>query len=152
MIFVTVGSSLPHNDLIKRFDEMVGSGTLEDDVVAQIGSGTYIPKNIRYFRFAPTLEPYYKQAELVVTNCGAGTILENTTNGRKLVAIQNPDITGGHEWELLKKMEKGSHLLWCKDIENLYDCIQAAKSKKFDKFQPEILSTTKLLEEVFKKS
>ncbi|MCK5150916.1 MAG: hypothetical protein KAQ65_03705 [Candidatus Thorarchaeota archaeon] len=151
MIFVTVGSSLPHNDLIRRFDKMVGSGVLQEEVIAQIGTGTYIPKNIQHFRFAPTLEPYYEKADLVVTNCGAGTILENTTKGRRLIAIQNPDITGGHEWELLTKMENGSHLLWCKDIDTLLDCINSAKKKEYQKFLPEILSPSEVLAKVFKK-
>ncbi|MFW9848202.1 MAG: glycosyltransferase [Candidatus Thorarchaeota archaeon] len=150
MILVTVGSSLPHDDMVRMFDELVGSEELKEEVVAQIGAGMYIPKNIEYFRFSKTLEPYYKRAEIVVSNCGAGTILENTTQGRKLIAVQNPDITGGHEWELVTKMEKGLHLIWCKETDDLMSCIQKAKTMKFEKFDPEILSPSKMLARVFK--
>ncbi|MFW9910106.1 MAG: glycosyltransferase [Candidatus Thorarchaeota archaeon] len=151
MIFVTVGTSLPHDDLIRRFDQLVETGELSDEVIAQIGAGSYIPRHIKYFRFSKSLEKFFEQAEVVVTNCGAGTILENTTKGRRLVAIQNPDITGGHEWELVTKMEQGAHLIWCKDIENLLECINEAKRKEFMKFQPEILVASDILNRVFKK-
>lgn len=149
MIFVTVGTSLPHDELIEKIDDLVGKGTIQDEVVAQIGAGRYIPKNIEYLRFAPSLEDYYLRAELVVSNCGAGTIIENVTKGRKLVVIQNPDITGGHEWEIVTKMEKGNHLLWCKDIEDLANIIKIAKTKTFTQFKPERLVLSKVIEELF---
>jgi len=149
LIFVTVGSSLPHDELIEKIDGLVERGVIQDEVVAQIGAGQYIPKNIEYIRFAPSLEEFYQRAEVVVSNCGAGTIMENVTKGRKLVVIQNPDITGGHEWELVTKMEKGNHLLWCKDIEELANVIDTAKAKVFVKFVPEKISLPKLIEELF---
>ena len=76
--------------------------------------------------------------------------MENTTKGRKLVVIQNPDVTGGHEWELVTKMEKGNHLLWCKDIEDLASMIKSAKSKTFTQFKPEQLVLLKVIEELFR--
>jgi len=149
LIFVTVGSSLPHDELIEKFDDLVEQGQIQDEVVAQIGAGQYIPKNIEYIRFTPSLEEFYQRAEIVVSNCGAGTIMENVTKGCRLVVIQNPDITGGHEWELVTKMEKGNHLLWCKDIKELANMIETAKTKTFVKFVPEKLSLPKLIEELF---
>lgn len=148
MIFVTVGSSLPHDELIEKIDRLVGNEIIQDRVVAQIGAGQYIPQNIEYIRFAPSLEEYYQKAEIVISNCGAGTIMENVTKGRKLIVIQNPDITGGHEWELVTKMEKGNHLLWCKEIEELANMVNTAKNKVFVKFAPERLSLQKLLDEL----
>ncbi|TFG94397.1 hypothetical protein E4H12_15240, partial [Candidatus Thorarchaeota archaeon] len=93
-----------------KVDYLVEQGIIKDDVVAQIGAGKYIPKKIEYLRFAPSLEEYYLNADIIVSNCGAGTIMENVTKGRKLIVIQNPDVTGGHEWEIVTKMEKGDHL------------------------------------------
>ena len=148
MIFVTVGTSLPHNELIEKIDNLIGQGIIQDEAIAQIGAGTYMPKNIEYIRFAPSLEEYYQKAEIVVSNCGAGTIMENVTKGRKLVVIQNPDVTGGHEWEIVTKMERGNHLLWCKDIEDLASMINTAKTKEFAKFSPERLSIARVIREL----
>lgn len=148
MIFVTVGTSLPHDGLIMKVDSLVGTGIITDEVFAQIGAGKYIPKKIRYIRFAPSLEEYYQKADIVVSNCGAGTIMENVTKGRKLIVVQNPDVTGGHEWEIVTKMEKGDHLIWCKNIGNLADSIEIATKKKFKRFQPERLVLSKLIEEI----
>ena len=135
-ILVTVGTSLPHDELIQAIDNLVGNGTITDEVIAQIGEGKYRPHNIEFFRFAPSLKEYFEWAGVVLSNCGAGTIMENVTNGRRLVVIQNPGITGGHEWELVSKMEKGNHLVWCKNIESLHSSIEDAKRKDYQIFLP----------------
>lgn len=145
---MTVGTSLPHDGLIMKVDGLVKEGTIADDVVAQIGAGKYIPKNIDYIRFAPSLEEYYQKADIVISNCGAGTIMENVTKGRNLIVIQNPDITGGHEWEMVTKMEKGGHLVWCKDIDDLANAIQTAKTKKFASFKPRQFSLEEVIKEL----
>ncbi|MHA2149249.1 MAG: glycosyltransferase, partial [Candidatus Thorarchaeota archaeon] len=101
---------------------------------------------IKSFRFKKSLEEYQSKAEIVISNCGAGTIMENVTKGHRLVVIQNPDITGGHEWELVSKMEKGGHLVWCKSISSLKVSIEKARKFEFKQFNPELLNLNDILE------
>ncbi|MFW9965137.1 MAG: glycosyltransferase [Candidatus Sifarchaeia archaeon] len=151
MIFVTVGTSLPHDDLIETIDKLVGQGVIADKVIAQRGAGKYKPKHIKSFRFKKGLEEYLSEAEVVISNCGAGTIMENVTKGHKLIVIQNPDITGGHEWELVTKMEKGGHLIWSKNLLSLEKAIERAKAMEFKIFKPEKLDLNEILEELFQR-
>ncbi|TFG33365.1 hypothetical protein EU527_08365 [Candidatus Thorarchaeota archaeon] len=148
MIFVTVGTSLPHDELIEKIDELVRDGRLKEYVIAQIGEGRYQPKHIESFRFAPSLDEYYSKANIVISNCGAGTIMENVTKGRKLIVIQNPDITGGHEWEIVTKMERGKHLIWCKSLEELQDSIERARDMSYEQFAPEQLRLNEVIFEL----
>jgi UDP-N-acetylglucosamine transferase subunit ALG13 len=143
---VTVGTSLPHDALIQAIDELVGNGEITDEVIAQRGAGQYIPKHIKSFRFKKGLKQYLSQAEIVISNCGAGTIMENVTKGHKLIVIQNPDITGGHEWELVTKMEKGNHLVWCKDLDSMKVSIEKARQMDFKIFTPSQMKLNDVLE------
>jgi UDP-N-acetylglucosamine transferase subunit ALG13 len=152
VILVTVGTSLPHDELIRTLDQLVESGMIRDEVWAQIGAGSYIPKHLKWFRFAKSLDKLYDRADVIVSNCGAGTILENAINGRRLVAVQNPDMRGGHEWELVEKMEKGGHIIWCKTLKDLYDCINKALSISFAVFTPDKLDVAKLFTALKQKS
>ena len=61
--------------------------TLGSPVVMQIGLGAYVPRNAEHFRFAPSLDSYYDQAELVVGHGGFGTIVEALQRGKKLVCV-----------------------------------------------------------------
>ena len=146
MIFVTVGTSLPHDALIQAIDELVSAGMITDEVIAQRGAGQYTPRHIKSFRFKKSLEEYQNKAEMVISNCGAGTIMENVTKGHKLIVVQNPDVTGGHEWELVTKMEKEGHLIWCKSLDLLKESIDEARKINFQTFSSERLDFSRVLE------
>jgi beta-1,4-N-acetylglucosaminyltransferase len=148
LIFVTVGTSLPHDELVQMIDTLVGEEKIRDKVVVQRGAGRYTPRNIEHFRFSSNLDEYYNKAEIVISNCGAGTIMENATRGRRLIVIQNPDVTGGHEWELVIKMERGGHLIWCRDIRDLLKCIEKARTMTFRQFSPERLDLSKAIRQI----
>ena len=145
---MTVGTSLPHDGLIEAVDELVGKGEITDEVIAQRGAGAYVPKHIKSFRFKKGLDDYLQRAEIVISNCGAGTIMENVTKRHRLIVIQNPDVTGGHEWEIVTKMEKGGHLVWCRSLDSLKDSIEKARGMEFKKFSPERLTLDIILEDL----
>jgi len=126
----------------------VEQGEITDEVIAQRGGGQYEPKHIESFRFKKGLDEYLSKAEIVISNCGAGTIMENVTKGHKLIVIQNPDVTGGHEWEIITKMEKGKHLIWCKSIDQLKESIDRARTMDFSVFQPERLDLNSVLRDL----
>lgn len=76
MIFVTVGSDLPFDRLVRHVD-IWAAANRRDDVFAQIGDATYVPTSIAY---ANLLEPAefsskMSEASAVVAHAGMGTIL-----------------------------------------------------------------------------
>ncbi len=95
----------------------------------------YIPKNCKYFRFASSLFPYYKKASLIIAYGGAGTTYEVLKLGKKLISIDNPDVNGVHQWDLLKKLSNEKNLLWCNNIDKLNEFIIKSKNFKFKKYK-----------------
>ena len=76
MIFVTVGTELPFDRLIKAVD-LWAQETGRTDIFAQIGDGGWEPQ---YLRFNHFLDPYdfaerFRSADAVVAHAGMGTIL-----------------------------------------------------------------------------
>ena len=133
MIFVTVGTA--HFDpLIKKIDELVGKGEIKEPVVGQIGRGTYVPKNFRYFRFLENLNEAYRKASVIVSTGGAGTTMECVTQGLKLVVVENTILMEGHQAQLIRELEKRGHLIWCKDLEKIAAAIEEARGAIFSKF------------------
>jgi UDP-N-acetylglucosamine transferase subunit ALG13 len=134
VILVTVGTA-SFDPLIMKVDALVGSGKLQEQVVAQIGRGLYIPKHIRYFRFMRSLQKAYSLASIVVSTGGAGTTMECVTVGKRLVVIENPTLAEGHQAQLLGEMERRGHLIWCKDLASLMECINAVRTMAFTPFR-----------------
>lgn len=51
MIFVTLGSQKFQFDrLLKKLDELVEDGVIREEITAQIGASTYLPKHFPYVR------------------------------------------------------------------------------------------------------
>jgi len=146
LIFITLGAVLPHDELIKKIDELKAMGTITDRVYAQIGKGKYIPNHMTWLRFVGNMEETCKRADIIISACGAATILENVIHGRRLIVVQNPGITGGHEWELVSKLEELGCLIWCRNLSNLLECLDEARSKEFKKWKPDKFDISAVLE------
>lgn len=132
MIFVTVGTT-DFDLLVEAMDQLAPG--LGEEIVAQIGRGQYEPKHIRWFRLAPSLEPYYQDADIIVSHGGLGTVIEVTSMGKPLVALSNPDRYDFHQDDLLRYMEQEGHLLWCRDLSNLEEDLRRARVMEFRPYE-----------------
>ena len=133
MIFVTVGST-DFDALVARMDDLAPH--LRTEVVMQIGLGEYTPTNGRYFRFAPSLDEYYDQAEIIVAHGGLGTIVEALEREKRLICVVNPATYDRHQEHLLHIFAEQNRLLWCKDLEQLGEAIRQAGETQFSQYQP----------------
>ncbi len=133
MIFVTVGST-DFDALIAEMDEL--APRLADEVVMQIGLGQYTPRHGSFFRFAPSLDAHYDQADIVVAHGGLGTIVEALEREKKLICVVNPTTYDRHQEHLLSLFSAQNNLLWCKDLAHLEEAIQQAKTMQFSRYQP----------------
>lgn len=90
MIFVTVGTAvkgIEFTRLLETMDRLAGELNL--DVLLQCGSSAYEPKHargVRYLSYNEALEQF-RQCELVVAHCGAGTILNALRFGKPMILV-----------------------------------------------------------------
>ena len=134
VIFVTVGTAF-FDPLIEKMDQLVGDGLITDTVVAQIGRGSYVPKNFRSFRYIRSLKRAYDVADVIVSTGGAGTTIECVTRGLRLVVVENKSLMEGHQSQLIGEMARRGHLVWCRDLNQLLDSINQARERTFHPFK-----------------
>jgi beta-1,4-N-acetylglucosaminyltransferase len=132
MIFVTVGSMAEFDSLVEAIDKIASK--LNEKIIMQIGNGKYIPKNCEYFRYNKNLSKYMKKANLIITHGGAGTIFEILRYRKPMIGIENVDVNGSHQWDILSKLEDKNYIIWCKNLEDMERYIIKAKKMKFDKY------------------
>ena len=127
LLFVTVGST-DFDPLVRKMDALFPDLQTQGGIM-QIGHGRYVPTNAPYFRFAPTLDPYYAQAALVVAHGGLAVTMEVLARGLPLVSVSNADRYDQHQAELLKALADEGYLLWCRELDDLGQAIHAAQTQ-----------------------
>jgi beta-1,4-N-acetylglucosaminyltransferase len=124
MIFVATGTT-GFDALAQAMDGLAEA--LGEPVLVQIGDGAYQPQRAEFFRFAPSLLPYYERASLVVAHGGLGVCVEVLEAGKPLVAVGNPDRYDQHQSDLLRVLEAEGHLVWCRAVSELALAITRAR-------------------------
>ena len=132
-LFVTVGST-DFDALIRAVDLLAPD--LRVQGIMQIGHGQYIPTHMPYIRFAPSLDPYYEQASLVIAHGGLGITIEVLERGLPLVSVSNPDRYDHHQDDLLSAMSKEGYLTWCRQLDELGQAVRTASTLPLRPYEP----------------
>ena len=99
-IFITVGTDLPFDRLIRAVDAWAADNP-QHHVYAQIGATSYQPENIEY---APFIEPAdfkqrFREADIIVSHAGMGTILSSLQYQKPLLVMPRIAALGEHRNE-----------------------------------------------------
>jgi UDP-N-acetylglucosamine transferase subunit ALG13 len=142
MIFVTLGSAvkgIEFTRLINKMDEIAGK--MDEEVIMQIGTVPYEPKNAKYFRYASYLEnlSYFQKASLVVGHGGTGTILNALRFQIPIVVVPRRHHYGehvdDHQVELAQRLVGNELIKVVYDIEDLESAVREMlhRGKEVDK-------------------
>lgn len=141
MIFLTVGTWRSGYDrLVKATDELVGSGVITEEVIAQIGNGSYKPKDMTVMEFCSPDEfvDIISNARIIISHAGMGTILEAVKQAKPakpVVVVPRKSTLGEvdneHQFATAKQLEKEGKILVAYEVNEL-----PGKLKEAEDFNP----------------
>ncbi len=120
ILLVTVGTT--RFDKLTQLVDTVEFQTLVRDrlhvgtLQVQSGDSVTVPcsrvsgLSVESFRFAPTLSDYMRRADLIITHCGAGTILEILRLDKPAIAVVNDTLLDNHQTELAHGMFRNQYM------------------------------------------
>lgn len=96
MIFLTLGTQLPFDRLVKAVDSIATE--LDEDVFGQIGNGCYKPRSFSFTSFlTPSeFEVRIDSARVIVGHAGIGTILATSKSEKPLIVMARRSKYGEH--------------------------------------------------------
>jgi len=100
MIFVTTGTQAPFNRLIRAMEEIAGE-LVDEEVVAQAFGVDFIVRNMKIVEFL-TPEEYegiFKNARLIISHAGMGTIISALKERKKIIIVPRIAAFGEHRNE-----------------------------------------------------
>ncbi|XP_076309611.1 alg13 UDP-N-acetylglucosaminyltransferase subunit isoform X2 [Tachypleus tridentatus] len=124
-VFVTVGTT-SFNQLIETVVTpeilQVLSKRGYEKILIQIGKGYFQPVQdgtcvepvIEYYRYKESIENDIREASLVISHAGAGSVLETLRARKPLIVVINETLMGNHQMELAYQLFQDGHLYYCK--------------------------------------
>lgn len=89
MIFLTIGTLQPFDRLVKTVDTLVGAGRIEDQVIGQIGYGSYCPQRIQAHQVLDKKEfdEQMGKAAFIISHAGMGSIITAITLRKPMIVM-----------------------------------------------------------------
>ena len=152
MIFVTLGSQKFQFDrLLQKLDELVEKGVISEEITAQIGASTYLPKHFPYVRFmdreqfADTMDA----CDIVVTHGGTGVIITAVKKGKKVIAVPRlakyKEHVDDHQLQLLHQFDELQIICACYELEDFEEYYREIRSREF---RPYVSNTHVIIEDI----
>ena len=100
MIFVTVGTQLPFDRLIRAIDEIVPD-LANEEVIAQTNGGNYMPHHIKVCSYVCTedFDKLMDRARLIISHAGTGTIISALKKKKPIIIMPRLAFLGEHRNE-----------------------------------------------------
>jgi len=97
MIFVTIGTQVPFDRLIKAVDEVFPYLECEE-IIVQAPLESYVPIHFKTIQFIAPLKfnEIFNRAEFVISHAGMGTILSAMSSEKKLLIMPRKAKFGEH--------------------------------------------------------
>ena len=162
-VFVTVGTT-SFDALIETMDSPAVSASLKskgyDGLTMQIGRGVYKPNRIakktlgfdvKIVEYLPSIEDELRDAALVISHAGAGSVFETLKFGKPLLVVVNESLMDNHQKELAMELEERGHVKWCVP-EGLRDAIEGLADDgsgfEFARYEPGVCSLGEVLDDL----
>lgn len=141
MIFVVLGTQkFQCNRLLKKLDDLVGEGKINEEVFAQKGNSDYEPHHISYTKFLQKheFESKIRECSLLITHSGVGTIISGVSYQKPVIVFPRlkkyKEHVDDHQLDIARAFQKKKLVLMCGEKDDLYEIIQISKIYKFSEY------------------
>ena len=134
MIFVCTGTQVYQFDrLLKELDKLIESGAVKDQVFAQTGASTYVPKHYEYkpFLSVDEFKEYQANASIIISHGGTGALISASKLGKNIIAVPRlakfGEHTDDHQLQIVDVLKNEGYVRAVYDIEKLGIVISEAQ-------------------------
>lgn len=135
MIFVTIGMHVKGFErLVKKIDEIAGK--IDEEVIIQIGTTKYKPKNARYFRFGSysKIQELSQKARVVVAHAGTGSVITSLEQNTPIIIVPRRkkynEVIDDQQLDFAEMMEKRDGITVVYNLEELEKALKVTSAKQ----------------------
>ncbi len=128
MILITVGTTMPFDELLQEVDRLKQAGIIEEEVICQGGQSAYRISSGEQFIGRATIADLIEQSSLVISHGGA-TVIQLLMARKPFIAFPNPRGAGDHQTSFLQQVSLISDISWSRDVTDLERLLQERRTR-----------------------
>ena len=135
MILVLLGTqNNSFHRLLEEIDKNIENRNITDKVIVQAGFTKYKSANMQIFDMIPQeqLENLIKEADLIITHGGVGSIMSGIRNNKKIIAVPRLKKYGehvnDHQLEIIDTYKKQGQLIGINSVDELEQALKDVHS------------------------
>ena len=150
MILVMLGTqNNSFHRLLEEIERLIKKGKIKEKVIVQAGYTKYQSSNMEIFNLIPQkqLEEYQKEANLIITHGGVGSIISSLKMGKKVIAVprlhQYGEHVNDHQKQIVKTFAEEGYIIGINEVSELEKAIEkilSFKPKKYEADNKKMLS------------
>ena len=157
MIFITVGSQLTFDRLLKAVDKEIEAGNIKDQVIVQGGKTKFKSKNMKIIKFLELdeFDKYIKDADLIISHGGVGSIIDALKYYKTVIATPRlkkyKEALNDHQIQIIENFGIEGYIIPLLDLTELNLAIEKVKTFKPKKYKSNTSNMVKLIEDYIDK-
>lgn len=152
LIFVTVGTQIPFDRLLKSVEKQIELGNIKEKVLVQAGVTNFKSDKMEIVGFIPMDEfkKIIEEAKIIICHGGVGTITDGLRNNKVIIACPRlerfNEAKNDHQKQIVENFGNAGYLIPLLDPENLEEALKKAKTFKPNKYKSNTNNMINLLE------
>ena len=158
MILVMLGTqNNSFHRLLEEIDKLIQKKIIEDKVLVQAGYTKYESKNMKIFDLInkEELDELQKNADLIITHGGVGSIVTSLKKNKKVIAVARKHEYGehvnNHQEEIVELFNKKGYIIGIKNVEELEEAVLNIKDFSPTKYENDNSKMLKIIDEFIDK-
>lgn len=152
LIFVTVGTQIPFDRLLKNIEKEIKQGNIKDKVIVQAGVTNFKSDKMEIINFLPMDEfkKIIKDAKIIICHGGVGTITDGLRNNKTIIACPRlkkyNEAKNDHQIQIVENFGNNGYIIPLLNPEDLGTALKKAETFKPQKYKSNTKNMVKLLE------
>ncbi|MCI8384312.1 MAG: exopolysaccharide biosynthesis protein [Clostridia bacterium] len=154
MILVLLGTqNNSFSRLLEELDQLIQKKVIKEEVIVQAGYTKYQTENMKIMDFISNeeMEELEKEADLIITHGGVGSILQSVKKGKKVIAVPRlhkyQEHVNDHQKEIVEKFNEKGYIIGIGEVQQLKQAVEQAKTFEPEKYQQNNDRMLKMIEE-----
>ena len=139
--------------LLKKLDRLKEKKIIKEKIIVQAGYTKYDSKNLEVFDFIDKeeLEKYQKNADIIITHGGVGSIISSLKIDKKVIAVprlkEYEEHVNNHQKDIVESFSNNGYIIGINDVKDLEKAYKDIKKFKPKKYIPNNSKIIKLVED-----